>query len=152
MKKNKLNFGHGILVVILLFMSGISFLVYKCSKQNVELVNPAYYEMELKYDDQLSKEINSKMMGTDLKISYDANAGCVVIHYPSLEKSKTITGFVSFYKPDNSSLDFSKPVVTDQESEQLIQTSGLHRGAWNVRVNWNAGTTACYTESKIFLN
>ena len=69
MKETKFNFGHGILAVILLFMSGISLLVYKSSKQHVDLVNAGYYEMELKYDEQIAKEVNSQKLGSKANIS-----------------------------------------------------------------------------------
>jgi nitrogen fixation protein FixH len=150
--KIKLNYGHGILLLILLFMAGILCLVYKCSKQQVDLVSATYYEQELKFSEQMTKEKNSLQLNKDVKIGYDESKRIVEIDFPALADRKSPNGSITFYKPDNASLDFSKPVFTDQHNKQTIGTSGMVRGYWNVKVNWTAGSTPYYSETKIFIN
>jgi hypothetical protein len=148
----KLNFGHGILMIILLFMTGISILVYKCSKQRVDLVNVSYYEQELKYNDQMAKEKNSLSLSDDLSIGYDPGNNSIAFNFPPALEIKDLSGNISFYKPDNASLDFSKPVIAGRQHRQVIGTAGMARGYWNVKVNWKNGTTPYYSETRIFIN
>ncbi len=147
----KLNFGHGILMLILLFMTGILILVYKCSKQQVDLVSPTYYEQELKYSEQITKKKNSLLLMNDLKIEYDKSNHEVIFSFPPVEL-KNLSGNINFYKPDNAALDFSKSVFADALFKQTVETSGMAHGYWNVKVNWSSGSTPYYSETKIFIN
>ncbi len=148
----KLNFGHGILMIILLFMTGILILVYKCSKQQVDPVSSSYYEQELKYSEQIIKRENSLQLIDDLKIGYDQNNHVVIFNFPAVADLRNLTGNINFYKPDNATLDFSKSIDADGQFKQAVETSGMAHGYWNVKVNWSSGSTPYYSETKIFIN
>jgi nitrogen fixation protein FixH len=130
-------------------MAGILLLVYKSSRQRVDLVSSNYYEQEIKYDRQIDKEKKAQALNQDVTIDYDKQTRNVTIRYPEMDGIKNITGTVTFYKPDNASLDFNKPVSTDEKNEQRIGTSALADGWWNVKVNWDVNSVSYYTEEKI---
>ena len=148
----KLNFGHGILLFILLFMTGIIVLVYQCSKHPADLVSASYYEQELKYSDQMMKEKNALLLADEIRINYNQNQRVVVFNFPAFYNRENLSGKITFYKPDNARLDFSKQVLANDRYEQVIETSGMAHGYWNVQVNWKAGETPYYSEAKIFIN
>jgi len=148
----KLNFGHGILIFILLFMTGILFLVFKCSKQKEDLVSTTYYEQELKYGDQIAKEKNSLGLADNVKVAFDKQHQQVVLTYPSTADSKLLGGNIRFYKPDNAAFDFSKTVAAGIENKQTIEASSLAHGYWDVQVSWNNGSTPYYYSAKILID
>jgi hypothetical protein len=148
----KLNFGHGILLIIIIFMTGISILVYKCSRQSADLVNATYYEEELKFSEQITREKNSLLLEENLSITYQKDGHRIAFNFPGTMDPKSLAGAISFYKPDHASLDFSRPVHPDQLHRQMIETVGMAHGYWRVKVNWKNGSTPYYAETKIFLD
>ena len=148
----KLNFGHGILATLLLFMSGMSYLVYRCTQQPVGLVNPEYYVQELKYSEQMNKERNALEPGKEVDIFFNDASQEVVVKYPLISQGPEISGKILFFKPDNNEYDFTVPVKADANSEQQINASELPKGAWRVKINWKASDVSYYKEEKIFIN
>src|SRR5215203_4593298 len=134
----KLNFGHGIMGILLVFMAGISYLVYRCTLQPIGLVNPDYYAQEIKYSDQMTKERNSKALDKQLEIGLRSASRQVLVKYPVLIGDSKISGEILFFKPDNNGYDFTVPVKADANHEQLISIPTLQRGAWRVKINWKA--------------
>lgn len=147
----KLNFGHGILIVLLLFMAGMSALVYQCTKQRIDLVSNNYYEKELKYEKQIEKERQTLALREDMQINYDSNSEIITFKYPGNVDSKNIRGTITFYKPDNATLDFVKEVLVKEDNLQQIQANSLTAGWWNVKVEWNVNEASYYKEEKILV-
>jgi nitrogen fixation protein FixH len=148
----KLNWGFSLLIFILLFMAFILTLVYKCSKQRVDLVSSAYYEQELKYNDQMAKENNTSRLTDSIYAKYDLPSKQVVINYPPSVQAKKITGTLHFFKPDNALLDFSKDITPDEHSLQSITATSMEHGRWNIKMDWKEGEKEYYKEDKIFIN
>lgn len=148
----KFHFGHGVLVVLLLFMAGMSYLVYRCTQQSISLVNPEYYAQELKYSEQMKKERNSQSLGQKVDIAFSAASQQVVVKYPHIQSGSEISGEILFFKPDNSGDDFTVPVKADVNHLQQISASKLHAGAWRIKINWKAEGISYYNEEKIFIN
>ena len=147
----KFNFGHGILVVLLLFMAGMSALVYKCTKQSIDLVSNNYYEKELKYQNQIDKENQTLALSEDMQIGYDQKKQLVTFQYPGTFESTKISGTITFYKPDNASLDFEKPINVNKDNFQHVTANSLASGWWNVKVDWNVNAISYFKETKILV-
>ena len=146
----KINWGYGIMIATGIFMAFILTLVYKCSKQNIDLVSTNYYEQELKYDEQILKEKNTTELKEDLKINFDSVRQTILIHYPS--DTKNLSGEISFIKPDDAKLDFNMKIIPGDASSQTIPAAKMKKGRWNVKVNWNFGELACYHRQAILIN
>jgi nitrogen fixation protein FixH len=147
----KFNFGQGILVVLLLFMAGMSALVYKCTKQSIDLVSNNYYEKELKYQNQIDKENQTLALSEDMQIAYDQEKQLVTFQYPGTFESTNISGKITFYKPDNASLDFEKPINVNKDNSQHVTANSLASGWWNVKVDWNVNAISYFKETKILV-
>ena len=148
----KFNFGHGVVMVMLCFMTGMSYLVYRCSQQSIGLVNQEYYNDELKYSDQMNKERNALVLNGGANISFNDTLHAVVVTYPEMKQQSEISGEILFFKPDNSAFDFTVPVKMDANHVQQINASKIARGTWRVKINWKAAETAYYNEEKIYVN
>ncbi len=150
--KMKLHFGHGIILVMALFMAGILLLVYKTGQQRVDLVSKNYYDQELKYEGQIEKERKSLQLSDDVKINYDAVNGLINVRYPIMKDNSLLSGTVTLYKPDNASLDYSLAVKPGNENIQSIKTTEMANGLWKVKVNWDSDSVSYYKEEKILVS
>ena len=128
----KFHWGHGIVTAGLIFICFISALVYRSMQEKVDFVTGNYYEKELKYQDHIDSEKNSLSLAENLKIDYRKVSGQVVFKYPGEIPAGKIEGKISFYRPDNSALDFSIAVKCGQEHAQEVSTVSMKRGVWKV--------------------
>jgi nitrogen fixation protein FixH len=147
----KLHFGHGILLIMIAFMSGIFYLVYKTGQQRIDLVSRNYYEQELKYDTQIEKERKTNLLNEEVRINYDSEKKMISVQFPSKNTHLQLSGTLTFYKPDNAALDHTEVISPDKNNLQTIATNNLANGLWKIKVNWEAGNEAYYNEEKILV-
>ena len=72
-----MNWGHGILAVIILFVLGIGSMVYVSSRQKIEMMDDQYYERELKHQSLIDGEENLNKAHGHITI-YDSTKYLVV--------------------------------------------------------------------------
>jgi len=148
----KFNWGYGILVFVVLFMTFILALVYQCSKQKVDLVSAKYYELELNYQQQVNKLNNAAAMDERLHIVFSRENQVVQIQFPSNTDRATLSGNVNFFKPDDALLDFNIPVQSNESREQFVPVSKLKKGWWKIQVSWASAGTTYYKEQKVLID
>jgi nitrogen fixation protein FixH len=148
--KIKFNWGFGILVFILMFITFITTLVYKCSQHDVDLVSRNYYDLEIQYQQQIDKMNNSAALSQPVMISSKDNY--VTFQFPEKFRNSKLEGKIVFFKPDNSSHDFEVPLALNSDLMQTLPSNAMAAGRWNVKVNYKDGQTEYYTEEKINLN
>ena len=148
----KINWGVKILILYAAFVTGILVMAFKAMHQNEDLVSEKYYENELKYSDRYTRLQNSVNLKADVTIHYIKGNNSVEIAFPKeLDKAK-ITGDITFYKPDDKSLDFNVPVKLNEEGTQIISASKIKPGQWTIQVNWAANETPYYKEESILIS
>lgn len=143
-----MNWGHKIIVVYIVFVAGMILLVYKASKQNIELVTEDYYAKELVYQkkidqarrtSQLSAPVNIKLINHELTIDF-----------PKDFAAKKLTGDVTLYCPSDEKKDMQQQfIVTD--SAVSITVPDHYHGLHYVKINWGAGGLNYYYEQKIII-
>ena len=148
----KLNWGAGIIIFMVLFMSFILMLVYKCSMQRIDLVSEKYYEQELLYQKQVDNKVNAADMKEKLKVDYNSVKKMVEIKYPSTIDAAKFSGEIVFFKPDDAKLDFTVIAHPDAQLSQLIPSSMLTQGWWRLKINWTSAGTEYYQEERILIN
>lgn len=147
--KLKFNWGFGIVVFVGIFMAFILTLVYKCSKENVDLVSSDYYDKEIQYQKQINRINNSSELTSQLVIK--AEDGKVNVLFPESFKGLKLQGNITFFKPDNAAKDFEVPLNLDDNLKQSISTKDLASGRWNVKVIYSDHQKEYYAEEKISL-
>ena len=144
----KFDWGKGIVAVFILFVAGMSFMVYKSVTKDIDLVTPNYYEKEIKYQEQINRIQNSGGMTEQVKIEYTGNA--VVISYPEEIKPGT-TGEINFYRPSNAKKDFRIPIEITADRKQVISSAILEKGLWKLQLAWIMNGKDYYKEEKIMI-
>jgi len=146
----KLNWGFGIAVVALAFVAFILSLVWRCSNEDVQLVSDAYYENELRYQDRIDRRTNAVEAG--MLVAVEQRKDTICLAFPSKVRSDETEGTVVFYKPDNSKLDFTLPLMVDSSASQIISVADLCRGRWQLQITWNSSGVPYYQEREIWIN
>jgi len=132
----KINWGTGIVLAFVGFISFIMFFVIKVStdkKYNHDLVTEDYYKLELEFQNDIDKETNSKNLKEN--ISWEKSSDGLILKFPEALEPNNIIGKVFLYRPSNKQLDFETPISLSNHN-LLIPDSRLLDGRWNIKVDW----------------
>ena len=147
--KIKINWGTGIVIAILSFMSFIIFLVVSMTTNqefNHDLVVEEYYKQELSFQDQLNRETNSQNLQRNIQVEQTEN-GFTVLFPTNMEVSK-IMGKILVYRPSDKMMDFNIP-ITLSSHQLLIPAEKLEKGRWNIEIDWAYGNESYYFKKEL---
>ena len=133
----KINWGTGIVIAFVLFMSFILFFVFRVQsdhKYDNELVNEEYYKEEATVQNDIEYKKNANGLIEKIKISNTSEG--ITVSFPKNLDVKKIKGKVSLYRPSNQKLDFVTP-ITLSNSDLLIPKNNLVGGLWDISVEWS---------------
>ncbi len=143
----KFNWGHGIVLVLVLFGLWIGTMVYLTTQHPIDLVTENYYDTEESYQErQLRSERASQLIE---KIEIKQEEGSLAIQFPSNLKPEAIVGSVTFYNPRDKKLDFEVALQNGSLS-QRIDISSIAHGKWTIKIDL-PGDQGYYFEETLFL-
>ena len=134
----KINWGTGVVIAFILFISFILFFVIKATTQkkyDYDLVSEEYYKDELNYQSDIDKLTNTKLL--NIEITTTKTKDGIEINFPATYITESIEGNVSLYRPSNQSLDFDIPFVLSKRTTLLIPDNKLVDGRWDIKLSWN---------------
>jgi nitrogen fixation protein FixH len=132
----KINWGTAIVIAFVCFISFIMYFVINMStnkKYDHDLVVEDYYQQELKYQNDINKEKNSKTLATN--VSWKKTDDGILIRFPESLDINKIKGKVFLYRPSNKKLDFEIPISLSNHN-LLIPDNSLLDGRWNIKIDW----------------
>jgi len=133
----KINWGTGIVIGMLAFISFIMYFVVtmmSSSDYDHDLVVEDYYKAELHYQQDIDAQENAFALNE--QISLERRGESLIIIFPEGIDLENTMGTVSLYRPSNKKLDFSIPFSEIKSSEFEIPADKLVNGRWNVKVTW----------------
>lgn len=141
----KFNWGTGIVVAIIAFISFIMYMVTTMvtdHKYNHDLVTDRYYQKELKYQENIDAERNVKAL--EKSISIDIKENGLEVAFPENFEANFIKGTVFLYRPSDKTLDGEFPIVL-KNHKLNIPEKYLVEGRWNITVDFTyKGTPYLY--------
>lgn len=149
MKDMKFNWGTGIVIAFIAFISFILYFVINMSinkKYAHDLVVEDYYKQELKRQSDIDKEKNAQTLKDNL--NYTKITEGLLIEFPKDLDIKKITGKVFLYRPSNKQLDF-ETLISLSNHTLLIPDKRLLEGRWNIRVDWKYKNSSYLFKKKI---
>lgn len=134
----KINWGTGIVIAMVLFMSFIAFFVIKSFEGDNKhfLVDEEYYKSELKYQEEIDKLKNTKTLSGKVVISKTATG--YIIEFPK-EINESTTGTISFLRPSSKVLDFEIPIAI-MNNKMIVEHENLVSGNWNIRIDFKSNS------------
>lgn len=145
-----MNWGWKIVFVYVGFIGFITYLIYRCTHENTDLVTEDYYGKELAFTDQYNREKNSNDPGMKMDIRLENESKTVVFTFPPAVRDSQLTGEIKFYRPDDKKLDFSLPLKSG--ADQTVDCAALKSGRWKIQVNWNTASRGFYQADEIFIH
>lgn len=132
----KFNWGTGIVLAFIGFISFILFFVFRMitdDKANHSLVSDSYYVEELAYQEVIDAQQAAKDL--EFPLSIEVIKEGVLIVFPNNQQPDAISGVIQLYRPSNINLDTSIPIDIKQ-SEIIISREQLESGRWNITIDW----------------
>lgn len=143
-----MNWGHKITVVFIIFVLGISYLVYRTSLETQDLVTTNYYEKELKYQDRIDAiELASNLSAPVTAVSEN---GIVFINFPKEFNDKVVTSNIQLYCSFNAKNDEDfKLEITNGTAAFKIKSS--QEGIYTLKIEWSSEGKNYYSEKSIYI-
>lgn len=146
-----INWGTGIFIAIVLFMSFILYFVIKVqsnSKYDNELVVEEYYKHDARFQEEMQRIQNAHDLTQ--KPLIQQNSDGITIDFPSLFDKTKLKGTVSLYRPSNKKLDFEIPISFPNPT-LLIPKSKLVGGRWDITMEWEYEGKQYLTKEILYL-
>ena len=145
----KINWGTGILIVIIVFLVAIiSFVIYT-STIKVNLVEEDYYPKELNFDDQIEKNTNTEALVE--KVNFIVFDSLILIDFPDFFDKKVVEGSILVYRPSDYAEDLRYNIDLDTNGYQFIPTHTLLKGKYILKLDWTCeGVNYC--PEKVIMN
>ncbi len=144
----QINWGKKLIIVYSVFVLGMGFMVYQCTRQKTDMVTSNYYEKELKYQEVIDGLQNANSLSTAISIEQDDQASITLTMPPESIQAK---GSVEFYRPSDASKDFSAALLMDDNGKQFFDRGKFIDGLYKVKVNWEKDGRQFYAEQSIFI-
>ncbi|MCL7753822.1 FixH family protein [Polaribacter sp. Z022] len=133
----KFNWGTGIVVAIIGFISFIMYFVITMSTDNNyshDLVTEQYYQKELEYQQQIDATKNAAKLEENISLKKTKEG--LQVYFPSDFDKNEIKGKIFLYRPSNKQLDFEMP-ISISNTYLLVPEKRLLDGRWNITISWN---------------
>ena len=144
------NWGHKLLLVFAVFGIMMSYLVYRCLHTSFDLVSKDYYKQELQYQQVIDGA------GWAGKLSHSVTVeqkdAALLIQFPPEMKNTAISGTILFYCAANAGKDKVIPISTNAAATMEIDHPQLLPGAYTVKITWESGQQAYYSEQYILIH
>lgn len=146
----KFNWGHGIILVILLSMAGFLTLVFISTNERIDMVTEDYYPKELKYDDQIEKIKNYNALTKKVEITLEES---LLIQFPDdMANADAISGLVHLYRPSDKDLDIEKEIKLDEAYRMTISKQDLKSGKYELIIEWQANGQPYLTKQAVYID
>lgn len=128
----KFNWGIGITIFIVAFMTFILSFVVRASQANSDLYAEDYYEQEINYQEKIDAKNNAIGYKKDFK--FNQTEDFFVVTFPaSIENIET--GQVMFYRPENA--DFDKTYQLELNNGLMaFPKENLKKGTYYLNISW----------------
>jgi hypothetical protein len=143
----KFHWGHGLLIAIILGVSGILLLVFLSSRERIDLITEDYYPKGINYQQQIEKIKNSSALkqGISLKVS-----DSLLISFPRVVSSPdSIRGEIWIYSAADKFADMKMMINLNDSYSQSIDIRNLHLAKYELIIDWEAEGKA-YLHKELF--
>jgi len=133
----KINWGTGMVLVLLAFISFIMYFVVTMltnKDYDQDLVVEDYYKAELHYQEDIDAEENALALKENIKVLNNNGIWSVVL--PTAFNLGEIEGAIHLYRPSNKILDFEISLANLDSYKITIPSEKMISGRWNIIVNW----------------
>jgi hypothetical protein len=148
----KNSFTAGIIAFVLIWAVVLFILIFKATRENVDLVAKDYYNKEIAFQDRIDKENNVASLSAAPHIRFMQDQHAVEITFPADFRSKSLKGSVHFFRPDDSARDFTVTMESDTSLTHRFSFDERKKGFWRVQVDWDCENVSYFAEGSFHVN
>lgn len=143
----KINWGTGIVLALVIMVSGMLYLVSIALRQNDDLVENDYYQKSITYQQHIDEARNNNALTE--KIKFELSPESLKLSFPKLANSQEFEGEIHFYSPVEEKRDMTVQIKLDSIYNQIVDLKSLQKGRYKLKINWKANSVAYYQEEDI---
>lgn len=144
-----MNWGYKIILVFVIFATGILTLVIKSMRTRVDMVTGDYYAEELKYQQNIDAQKNAHRLTGPVTVAQTGDS--IEIIFPQECIGRELNGEITFYRPSDSRRDFTVPAQPDAQGKVLVSRARLDRGNYRIKVQWESEGIPYFLEKQFFV-
>lgn len=149
--KKKFNWGSGITIAIVVFvlatLSTVSYLI----SLEFYLVSEDHYEDGVQYQETIDGIQRAKNLETPVLILFDEPTVSIKITFPQALITDSLSGNVTFYRPNDSNQDRRYKLQLDENGRQSIPVSDFEDGRWKMTLEWKSDSLTYIDQKNIFI-
>jgi hypothetical protein len=146
----KFNWGTGLTIFFIIFVSTLVFVLYQAFQQDNSLVMDNYYEEDIKYQQQYDKIKNTSELTTKVTLDYDSSKGEILLTFPT-DSIASVSGTVLLYHPSNKNSDKKYDFSLNQTNVYQIKLDKTTKGRLKVKIDWQRAGVKYYQEEEIII-
>lgn len=144
-KKQIMNWGKGITLAIIAFISYILFMVFTMISTSSDLVEDNYYEKGINFESRIQAIKNSKAIKERILIRVEKEF--LAIEFPEDVIMKDVTeGTIHLYRPENGKLDRRFSFSKAAGNMQLVELNKIEKGSYKLLLSWKTNESDYYVE------
>ena len=145
--KIKFNWGTGIVIALIVMISGMLLLVSIAVRQDFDLVDNDYYQKSINYQQHIEKMRNNENLAK--KIHFELSTDNLHLTFPNLATFQKYAGEIHFYSPVAEKRDMTLKIKLDSNFTQIVNLKNLKKGRYLVKIDWTANKVSYYQEEEI---
>jgi len=145
-----MNWGYKILTVVIVFVLGMSAMVYIAMRQTNEMIDDDYYVKELQFQHQIDAEKRLQSLPEQLVVK-DTSDG-LHITLPASAASEISGGQLRFIRPSDQKKDFTLAFSDESAKGILVPRASLLNGVYKMSISWKSKGVAYYSEQNLTIN
>lgn len=147
----KFNWGTGIVLAVTLFIIATLSVVSYIISLDFYLVSNNHYEEGVEYQQTIDNKNRAQNLEKPVVVLFDESSTSIKLIFPQEILSDSLSGDVTFYRPNNPELDRKYKLSLDTQGLQTIPVGDFEKGRWKLSVEWEADSLSYLEEKNIFI-
>lgn len=147
----KFNWGTGIFLAVTLFVIATLSVVSYLISLDFYLVSKDHYEQGVEYQETIDGQQRVRNLENPVLVLFDEPTISIKIIFPQELRSDSLSGSVTFYRPNDSELDRKYKLQIDEDGRQTIPVSDFEKGRWKLTLEWKQDSLVYIEEKNIFI-
>ncbi|MDZ7719759.1 MAG: FixH family protein [Balneolaceae bacterium] len=147
----KFNWGNGIFLAVTLFIIATLSVVSYIISLDFYLVSNNHYEEGVKYQETIDNKTRAANLENPVIVLFDEGTTSIKLIFPDEVLGDSLSGNITFYRPNNPNLDKKYNLSLNTEGLQTIPVGDFEKGRWRLSVEWEADSLTYLEEKNIFI-
>lgn len=147
----KFNWGTGIVLAVTLFIIATLSVVSYIISLDFYLVSSNHYEQGVEYQQTIDNKQRAENLDNPVVVLFDEGSTSIKLIFPEEILSDSLSGSVTFYRPNDPELDKKYNLRLNTEGLQTIPVIDFEKGRWRLTVEWESDSLTYLEEKNIFI-